>query len=154
MSQAVFETTKGVIVLDLFDQDTPATVKNFVELVNKGFYNGLKFHRVIDNFMVQGGCPQGTGTGGPGYNIECEIRPNLKHQTGSLAMAHAGSCAHDSATGQKTSGECSNGSQFYITHRPTSHLDGIHTVFGQVVQGQEVVNAIRQGDMINKITIQ
>lgn len=153
MSQAVMETTKGVIVLNLFDQDTPQTVANFVNLANKGFYNGLAFHRVIDNFMVQGGCPKGTGTGGPGYNIDCEIRPNLKHTTGSLSMAHAGSCEHDPNTGQKRSGSCSNGSQFFITHRPTPHLDGVHTVFGQVVQGQEVVNAIRQGDKINRITI-
>jgi peptidyl-prolyl cis-trans isomerase B (cyclophilin B) len=153
MSQAVMETTKGVIVLNLFDQDTPGTVQNFKDLVNKGFYNGLKFHRVIANFMIQGGCPKGTGTGGPGYNIDCEIRPHLKHNTGSLSMAHAGSCQHDSNTGQKTSGTCSNGSQFFITHRPTSHLDGVHTVFGQVVQGQDVVNAIQQGDKINRITI-
>lgn len=153
MSQAVMETTKGVIVLNLFDQETPQTVANFVNLVNKGFYNGLAFHRVIDNFMIQGGCPKGTGTGGPGYNIDCEIRPNLKHTTGSLSMAHAGSCEHDPNTGQKRSGSCSNGSQFFITHRPTPHLDGVHTVFGQVVQGQEVVNAIRQGDKINRITI-
>ena len=153
MSQAVMETTKGVIVINLFDQDTPGTVANFKDLVNKGFYNGLKFHRVIDNFMIQGGCPQGTGTGGPGYNIDCEIRPHLKHGTGALSMAHAGSCQHDQNTGQKLSGECSNGSQFFITHRPTPHLDGVHTVFGQVAQGQEVVNAIRQGDAITKITI-
>jgi peptidyl-prolyl cis-trans isomerase B (cyclophilin B) len=153
MSQAVMETTKGVIVLNLFDQDTPGTVQNFKTLVNKGFYNGLKFHRVIANFMIQGGCPKGTGTGGPGYNIDCEIRPHLKHSTGSLSMAHAGSCQHDSNTGQKRSGTCSNGSQFFITHRPTSHLDGVHTVFGQVVEGQDVVNAIQQGDKINRITI-
>jgi peptidyl-prolyl cis-trans isomerase B (cyclophilin B) len=153
MSQAVMETSKGVIVLNLFDSETPNTVKNFVDLVNKGFYNGLKFHRVIDDFMIQGGCPQGTGTGGPGYNIDCELRPNLKHSTGTLSMAHAGSCQHDSSSGQKLGGSCSNGSQFFITHRPTPHLDGVHTIFGQVAEGQEVVNAIRQGDVINKITI-
>ena len=153
MSQAVMETTKGVIVINLYDQDTPGTVTNFKNLINKGFYNGLKFHRVIDNFMIQGGCPQGTGTGGPGYNIDCEIRPHLKHGTGTLSMAHAGSCKHDPNTGQKISGECSNGSQFFITHKPTAHLDGVHTVFGQVAQGQDVVNAIRQGDSIIKITI-
>jgi len=154
MSQAVMETTKGVIVINLFDQDTPGTVQNFISLINKGFYNGLVFHRVIDNFMIQGGCPQGTGTGGPGYNIECEIRPKLKHNAGSLSMAHAGSCKHDPNTGQKQGGDCSNGSQFFITHRPTPHLDGVHTVFGQVAQGQDVVNAIRKGDSITKITIQ
>jgi peptidyl-prolyl cis-trans isomerase B (cyclophilin B) len=153
MSQAVFETSKGVIIINLFDQDTPQTVKNFKTLVNKGFYNGLKFHRVIDNFMIQGGCPKGTGTGGPGYNIDCEIRPHLKHGTGALSMAHAGTCQHDQNSGRKTSGNCSNGSQFFITHRPTPHLDGVHTVFGQVVQGQDVVNTIRQGDIINRITI-
>jgi peptidyl-prolyl cis-trans isomerase B (cyclophilin B) len=153
MSQAVMETTKGVIVLNLYDQDTPGTVQNFKDLVNKGFYNGLKFHRVIANFMIQGGCPKGTGTGGPGYNIDCEIRPNLKHGAGALSMAHAGSCQHDANTGQKQSGTCSNGSQFFITHRPTPHLDGVHTVFGQVVEGQDVVNAIQQGDKINRITI-
>ena len=154
MSQAVMETTKGVIILNLFDQDTPNTVQNFKNLVNKGFYNGLKFHRVIDNFMIQGGCPKGTGTGGPGYNVDCEIRPHIKHETGSLSMAHAGSCQHDKGSGQKMGGECSNGSQFFITHRPTSHLDGVHTVFGKVAQGQDVVNAIRQGDKIKKVTIQ
>jgi peptidyl-prolyl cis-trans isomerase B (cyclophilin B) len=153
MTQAVIETTKGAIVLNLFDQETPGTVKNFIDLTNKGFYNGLKFHRVIPNFMIQGGCPKGTGTGGPGYNIDCELRPNLKHGTGALSMAHAGTCKHDPNTGQKISGECSNGSQFFITHCPTPHLDGVHTVFGQVAQGQDVVNAIQAGDTITKITI-
>jgi peptidyl-prolyl cis-trans isomerase B (cyclophilin B) len=152
MTQAIMETTKGNIVLNLYDSDTPQTVANFKNLATKGFYNGLKFHRVIDNFMIQGGCPKGTGTGGPGYNIDCEIRPHLKHGTGALSMAHAGTCEHDPNTGQKISGKCSNGSQFFITHRPTPHLDGVHTVFGQVVQGQEVVNSIRQGDSITRIT--
>ncbi len=153
MSQAIMETTKGTIVLNLFDQDTPGTVANFVKLVNQGFYNGLKFHRVIDDFMIQGGCPKGTGTGGPGYQIDCELRSHLKHGIGALSMAHAGTCKHDPNTGQKLSGDCSNGSQFFITHRPTPHLDGVHTVFGQVAQGQNVVNAIRQGDAITRITI-
>jgi peptidyl-prolyl cis-trans isomerase B (cyclophilin B) len=148
------ETTKGTIVLNLYDSDTPQTVANFKNLANQGFYNGLKFHRVIDNFMIQGGCPKGTGTGDPGYKIDCEIRPHLKHGTGALSMAHAGTCEHNPSTGQKLGGECSNGSQFFITHRPTPHLDGVHTVFGQVVQGQEVVNAIRQGDSITRITFQ
>jgi peptidyl-prolyl cis-trans isomerase B (cyclophilin B) len=152
MTQAIMETTKGTIVLNLYDSDTPQTVANFKNLATQGFYNGLKFHRVIDNFMIQGGCPKGTGTGGPGYNIDCEIRPHLKHGTGALSMAHAGTCEHNPNTGQKISGKCSNGSQFFITHRPTPHLDGVHTVFGQVVQGQEVVNAIRQGDSITRIT--
>ena len=152
MTQAIMETTKGTIVLNLYDSDTPQTVANFKNLATQGFYNGLKFHRVTDNFMIQGGCPKGTGTGGPGYNIDCEIRPHLKHGTGALSMAHAGTCEHNPNTGQKISGKCSNGSQFFITHRPTPHLDGVHTVFGQVVQGQEVVNAIRQGDSITRIT--
>jgi peptidyl-prolyl cis-trans isomerase B (cyclophilin B) len=148
------ETSKGNIVLELFDNDTPKTVENFISLSEKGFYNGLKFHRVIPDFMVQGGCPKGTGTGGPGYQSDCEIRPHLKHGTGALSMAHAGTCQHNKQTGQKISGSCSNGSQFFITHRPTPHLDGVHTVFGKVIQGQEVVNAIQQGDIIQRVTIQ
>ncbi len=154
MSKAIMETNKGNIVLELFDNDTPKTVANFVSLTEKGFYNGLKFHRVIADFMVQGGCPKGTGTGGPGYQTDCEIRPHLKHGVGSLSMAHAGTCEHSKGTGDKTSGKCSNGSQFFITHRPTPHLDGVHTIFGRVVQGQDVVNAIQQGDVINRLTIQ
>jgi peptidyl-prolyl cis-trans isomerase B (cyclophilin B) len=154
MTQAIMDTTKGKIIIELFSQETPKTVANFVKLSEDGFYNNLKFHRVISNFMVQGGCPKGTGTGGPGYQIGCEIRPNLKHETGSMSMAHAGSCDHNSSTGAKVSGSCSNGSQFFITHQPTPHLDGVHTVFGRVIQGQDVVNAIRQGDAINTITIQ
>jgi peptidyl-prolyl cis-trans isomerase B (cyclophilin B) len=154
MAQAIIETSRGNIILELFSQDTPNTVENFIKLTDSGFYNGLKFHRVLPDFMVQGGCPQGTGTGGPGYQIDCEIRPNLKHETGTLSMAHAGTCEHDRATGAKTHGKCSNGSQFFITHVPTPHLDGIHTVFGRVLQGQNVVNAIQQGDVIRKISIQ
>ncbi len=154
MTQAIMQTTKGTIVLELFDQDCPNTVGNFVKLANQGYYNNLAFHRVIPNFMVQGGCPDGTGRGGPGYEFECELRPNIKHQTGSLAMAHKGQCEHDKATGAKRGGRCTNGSQFYITHRPTGHLDMIHTVFGQVRQGQDVVNAIVQGDKILSVTIQ
>jgi len=153
MSKAVIETNKGTIIAELFDNETPGTVSNFIKLSESGFYNGLSFHRVIDNFMVQGGCPKGTGTGGPGYEIDCEIRPNLKHETGTLSMAHAGQCTH-SPTGAKTGGKCTNGSQFFITHLPTPHLDGIHTVFGKVRTGQDVVNAIRKGDRIIKITIQ
>lgn len=153
MTEAIIETTKGNIVLKLFDRETPNTVKNFIKLSEKGYYNGLKFHRVIPNFMVQTGCPKGDGTGGPGYNIDCELVPTLKHGTGALSMAHAGSCVHDKGTGKKIRGNCSNGSQFFITHIPTPHLDGIHTVFGQVTSGQQVVNDIRRGDKINKITI-
>ena len=154
MSKAVIDTNKGRIVLELFDQETPNTVANFIKLSESGFYNGLKFHRVIPDFMIQGGCPKGTGTGGPGYQIDCEIRPNLKHTTGTLSMAHAGSCSHDKGSGAKISGNCSNGSQFFITHVPTPHLDGIHTVFGRVIEGQNVVNAISQGDQMISVTIQ
>ncbi len=151
--QAVIETNKGEIVLDLFDDKTPKTVENFVKLARDGFYDGLKFHRVIDNFMIQTGCPQGTGTGGPGYQSECEIVPGLGHEPGSLAMAHAGTCQHDRVSGKKTRGSCSNGSQFYITHVATPHLNGVHTVFGKVKSGKEVVDSIRQGDKMIKVTI-
>ena len=153
MLQAVIDTTKGQIVLELYKDKTPRTVNNFVTLANKGFYNGVVFHRVIANFMIQTGDPKGTGSGGPGYEFECELRPDLKHETGTLAMAHKGACQHDKATGRKMGGQCTNGSQFYITHRPTSHLDGIHTVFGKVLQGQNIVNAIQQGDKMTKVTI-
>ena len=138
MKKAIIETEKGNIVIELFDKEAPNTVDNFVKLINKGFYNGLKFHRVIDNFMVQGGCPTGTGTGGPGYSIKCEINPK-KHRTGTLSMAHAG----------KNTG----GSQFFITHCPQPHLDGVHTVFGQVKEGMDVVNSIKQGDVMTKVTV-
>ena len=153
MVQAVIETTKGTIVLELFADKTPNTVNNFVKLANQGYYNGIVFHRVIPDFMIQTGDPTGTGRGGPGYEIECEIRADLRHQTGSLSMAHKGQCQHNPATGQKQGGVCTGGSQFFITHRATSHLDGIHTVFGQVIQGQEVVNAIQQGDKMVTVTI-
>ena len=138
MKKAMIETDKGNIVLELFENDAPNTVANFVKLINKGYYNGLKFHRVIPNFMIQGGCPVGNGTGGPGYTIKCEINPK-KHLKGTLSMAHAG----------KDTG----GSQFFITHSPQPHLDGVHTVFGQVVEGMDVVNAIRQGDVMNQVKV-
>ncbi len=138
MKKAMIETDKGNIVLELFEDDAPNTVANFVKLINKGYYNGLKFHRVIPDFMIQGGCPVGNGTGGPGYNIKCEINPK-KHLKGTLSMAHAG----------KDTG----GSQFFITHSPQPHLDGIHTVFGQVVEGMDVVNAIRQGDVMKQVKV-
>ena len=114
MTTATIVTNKGNIVLELFDSDTPGTVKNFVDLAKKGFYNGLIWHRVIADFMIQGGCPLGTGTGDPGYRIDCEIRPNLTHEPKVISMAHAGTCEHDKATGKKLSGRCSNGSQFFI----------------------------------------
>ena len=137
---ATFETTKGPIVVDLFASDAPMTVNNFVFLARDGFYNGLTFHRVIPDFMIQGGDPMGTGTGGPGYKFADETAGNPnKHQTGSLSMANAG--------------PNTNGSQFFITHAPQPHLDGKHTVFGQVRSGQEVVDKIAKGDKITTLTI-
>jgi peptidyl-prolyl cis-trans isomerase B (cyclophilin B) len=140
MTRAIMETAKGTINLELFDQDAPNTVKNFTDLANKGFYDGLTFHRVIPDFMIQGGCPQGTGTGGPGYKIKCETAGNPnKHLAGSLSMAHAG----------KDTG----GSQFFICHSPQPHLDGKHTVFGKT-EDMDVVNAIRKDDKILSVKIE
>lgn len=138
MPKATMVTSKGTIHLDLFEKDAPNTVSNFVKLAQKGFYNGLNFHRVIKNFMIQGGCPKGSGTGGPGYTIKCEIN-SQKHTPGTLSMAHAG----------KDTG----GSQFFITHVATPHLDGVHTVFGRTTD-MDVVNAIQQGDKIESVTIE
>ncbi len=138
MPKAVMVTNKGTINLELFDKDAPNTVKNFTDLAKKGFYNGLSFHRVIKDFMIQGGCPHGTGTGGPGYKIKCEINKQ-KHTPGTLSMAHAG----------KDTG----GSQFFITHTNTPWLDGVHTVFGRTTD-MDVVNAIVQGDKITTLTIE
>ncbi len=138
MKKAIIETDKGDIVLELFEKDAPNTVANFEKLINKGFYNGLTFHRVIPDFMIQGGCPKGNGTGGPGYKIKCEIN-SRKHTKGALSMAHAG----------KDTG----GSQFFITHSPQPHLDGVHTVFGQVIEGMDVVNKIKQGDVMRKVRV-
>lgn len=135
------DTVKGVIKLELYAKQTPKTVASFVNLTQRGFYDGVTFHRVIDNFMIQGGDPTGTGRGGPGYQFEDEIVASLKHDgPGVLSMANAG--------------PGTNGSQFFITHVATPHLDGMHTVFGKVVEGQDVVNKIRQGDKINKATIE
>jgi peptidyl-prolyl cis-trans isomerase B (cyclophilin B) len=150
---ATFETTKGAITIELFDKEAPKTVANFEKLASSGYYNGVAFHRVIPNFMVQGGDPTGSGRGGPGYEIECEIHPARSHGTGALSMAHKGQCKHDPKTGKKISGTCTGGSQFFITHGTTPHLDGVHTVFGQVTSGQDVVNKIAQGDKITKLTI-
>jgi peptidyl-prolyl cis-trans isomerase B (cyclophilin B) len=136
---ATFETSRGTIVCDLFTSDAPMTVNNFVFLAREGFYNGTKFHRVIADFMVQGGDPTGTGRGGPGYRFKDEFN-SRKHQTGSLSMANAG--------------PNTNGSQFFITHAPQPHLNGKHTVFGQVRSGQEVVDAVQQGDVLKSVTIQ
>jgi peptidyl-prolyl cis-trans isomerase B (cyclophilin B) len=137
MPQAIMETTKGTINLELFEKDAPGTVANFVKLAKKGFYDGVSFHRVIKNFMIQGGDPTGTGRGGPGYQIKCEINTQ-KHTPGTLSMAHAG----------KDTG----GSQFFITHTATPHLDGVHTVFGRTTD-MNVVNAIQQGDKITSLKI-
>lgn len=137
---AKIETNKGTIEVKFTPDKTPVTVANFVNLSERGFYNGLTFHRVIADFMIQGGDPSGNGTGGPGYQFKDEFDPSLKHTgPGTLSMANAG--------------PGTNGSQFFITHVATPWLDGHHTVFGQVTKGQEVVNAIQQGDKIIKITI-
>jgi peptidyl-prolyl cis-trans isomerase B (cyclophilin B) len=137
MPKAIMETDKGTINLELFDKDAPNTVANFTKLAKSGFYNGLKFHRVISYFMIQGGDPTGTGGGGPGWKIKCEINKQ-KHTPGTLSMAHAG----------KDTG----GSQFFITHTSTPHLDGIHTVFGRT-SDMDVVNAIKQNDKMKTVTI-
>ncbi|MBI5572140.1 MAG: peptidylprolyl isomerase [Desulfomonile tiedjei] len=140
--RATIKTNKGDIHLKLFDDLTPITVANFVNLAKRGFYNGLKFHRVIDNFMIQGGCPLGTGTGGPGYKFQDEFVPDLKHdKPGILSMANAG--------------PRTNGSQFFITHVPTPWLDGKHSVFGEVVGPEDlaVVNSIKQNDVIETVSI-
>ncbi|MFN3597959.1 MAG: peptidylprolyl isomerase [Rubricoccaceae bacterium] len=138
---ATIATTRGDIVVRLFPEHAPRTVNNFVALARDGFYDGVAFHRVIANFMIQGGDPTGTGRGGPGYRFEDETRGNpLRHERGVLSMANAG--------------PNTNGSQFFITHGPQPHLDGRHTVFGKVVAGQEVVDAIRQGDTMTSVTIE
>ncbi len=145
MTKALMDTEAGLIDLDLFDGDAPQTVANFTKLAKEGFYDGLSFHRVIDGFMAQGGCPNtregangAPGTGGPGYTINCEIN-NRKHLPGSLSMAHAG----------KNTG----GSQFFIVHEAQPHLDGVHTVFGQT-GNIDVVLALKNDSRINKVTIQ
>ena len=138
---AEFNTSRGTIHVALFPEQTPITTANFVNLARRGFYNGLNFHRVIPDFMIQGGCPQGTGTGGPGYKFEDETATGLRHERGVLSMANAG--------------PATNGSQFFITHVATPWLDGKHTVFGKVVNAddQKVVDAIRGGDTIESVTI-
>ncbi len=137
---ATIETDKGDITVELFAEAAPKTVNNFVFLAREGFYDGVTFHRVINNFMIQGGDPTGTGRGGPGYTFVDEFRGNPhKHETGSLSMANAG--------------PNTNGSQFFICHSPQPHLNGRHTVFGKVTAGMDIVYAIEQGDIINRITI-
>lgn len=137
---AIVETNRGDIELQLHPQYAPKTVNNFVFLARQGFYDGVTFHRVIDNFVIQGGDPTGSGRGGPGYTFEDEVQGNpLKHERGVISMANAG--------------PGTNGSQFFITHSPQPHLNGKHTVFGQVTSGMDVVYAIRQGDTIVKVSI-
>jgi peptidyl-prolyl cis-trans isomerase B (cyclophilin B) len=142
MSKVKFSTAKGDMIAELYDNETPITVNNFKDLITKGFYNGLNFHRVIPNFVIQGGCPNGTGTGGPGYNIPCEVNAEKQyHDRGVLSMAHAG--------------RDTGGSQFFVCHSRdnTSHLDRNHTCFGKVIEGLEVIDAIQQGDGINSIEL-
>ncbi|MEZ4643212.1 MAG: peptidylprolyl isomerase [Chloroflexota bacterium] len=137
---ATIATNKGDIEIEFFAAEAPKTVNNFVFLAREGFYDGVTFHRVISNFVIQGGDPTGTGRGGPGYRFEDETRGNPhKHGTGYLSMANAG--------------PNTNGSQFFITHSPQPHLDGKHTVFGKVTSSMDVVNAIRQGDVMKSVTI-
>ncbi len=140
MKVATIVTNRGTIRLELHADKAPRTVANFEKLAGEGFYDGLKFHRVIANFMIQGGCPQGTGTGGPGYNFKDEFHKDLKHSgPGVLSMANAG--------------PNTNGSQFFITHVATPWLDGKHSVFGRVIEGQKVVDSIKQGDVMEKVTV-
>ena len=142
MSQltATFDTSRGPIKIELYPDKAPLTVANFVNLAKRGFYDGLNFHRVIADFMIQGGCPEGSGRGGPGYRFEDETTNGVRHERGVLSMANAG--------------PNTNGSQFFITHVATPWLDGKHTVFGKVVEGLEVVDAVRQGDTIKSVKIE
>ena len=137
---ATFESDRGPIKVELYPDKAPLTVANFVNLARRGFYDGLNFHRVIPDFMIQGGCPEGSGRGGPGYKFEDEARNGLGHERGVLSMANAG--------------PATNGSQFFITHVATPWLDGKHTVFGKVVEGLEAVDKVEQGDHIRKVTIE
>ncbi|MCB9189771.1 MAG: peptidylprolyl isomerase [Flavobacteriales bacterium] len=142
MKKAIIHTEKGDMHVEFYHNDAPKTVANFIKLSEEGFYNGLTFHRVIPNFVIQGGCPKGTGVGGPGYTIDCELDgDNQYHDRGVLSMAHAG--------------RNTGGSQFFICHSrtQTSHLDRNHTCFGKVVEGVDIVDDIRQGDKINSIEI-
>ena len=137
---ANFETDRGPVRVELYPEKAPLTVANFVNLAKRGFYDGLNFHRVIKDFMIQGGCPQGTGTGGPGYKFEDEANNGVRHERGVLSMANAG--------------PNTNGSQFFITHVATPWLDGKHTVFGKVVDGMDVVDKVAQGDKIVSVKIE
>lgn len=142
MYKAEIQTEKGTMKVEFFEKDAPGTVANFVKLAKSGFYDGLTFHRIIPDFVIQGGCPKGNGTGGPGYTIKCELNgENQYHDRGVLSMAHAG--------------RDTGGSQFFICHsrKNTSHLDRQHTCFGRVYEGLEVIDSIRQGDVIEQIII-
>lgn len=142
MKRAEIHTEKGVMKVNFYENDAPKTVDNFITLAKKGFYDGLTFHRVIPNFVIQGGCPNGTGAGGPGYKIDCELKGgNQFHDRGVLSMAHAG--------------RNTGGSQFFICHSRTNtaHLDRQHTCFGKVMEGLEVIDAIKAGDIIEKIVV-
>ena len=142
MKKAIIDTVKGKMEVEFYENDAPKTVQNFVDLSNSGFYNGLTFHRVIPDFVIQGGCPQGTGVGGPGYAIDCELDgDNQCHDRGVLSMAHAG--------------RNTGGSQFFIcqSRKNTAHLDRNHTCFGKVVEGIDVIDMIEGGDIINSISI-
>ena len=134
------QTERGNITIEMFEDEAPNTVANMISLIEKGYYDGLNFHRVIPDFMIQGGCPHGTGTGGPGYDFDDECAPDRRHDSaGVLSMANAG--------------PGTNGSQFFITHGPTPHLDGKHTVFGKVTEGQEVVDEIKQGEVMQTVVV-
>jgi len=137
---ANFDTSRGPIKIELYPDKAPLTVANFVNLVKRGFYDGLKFHRVIPDFMIQGGCPEGSGRGGPGYRFEDETNNGVRHERGVLSMANAG--------------PNTNGSQFFITHVATPWLDGKHTVFGKVVEGLDVVDSVKQDDEIKTVTLE
>lgn len=142
MKKAIIHTEKGDMTVEFYEKDAPKTVENFLTLAEKGFYNGLNFHRVIPDFVIQGGCPDGTGAGGPGYSIDCELDgDNQYHDKGVLSMAHAG--------------RNTGGSQFFICHSRTNtaHLDRNHTCFGKVVEGLDIIDDIRQGDKINSIEV-
>ena len=140
LPQIQIQTERGNMTIEMFEDDAPNTVANMISLIEKGFYDGLNFHRVIADFMIQGGCPEGSGTGGPGYNFDDECKAERRHDSaGVLSMANAG--------------PRTNGSQFFITHGPTPHLDGKHTVFGKVTDGLEVVNEIQQGDFMDKVVV-
>lgn len=142
LTQGEIHTNKGVMKFELYDDDAPIAVANFKKLIGEGFYDGLTFHRVIPNFMIQGGCPNGTGAGGPGYTINCETKGNKQyHDRGVMSMAHRG--------------PNTGGSQFFICHsrQNTSHLDGVHTCFGKVIEGLDVIDDIRGGDVMEKVVI-